>query len=198
MCTRLFPDIIVVPKSTEDVSKIVKVARHFKSPISVRSGGHSYICTILKPEGIHLDLRRLNRIQLTNRYPVEPPGPALILGPGSTWARVQNYVPKDKYTMVHGQCLSVGVGGFLLAGGYNLIGITQRYGTGAMNVLQFTMVDAKGRIIIASENNITSLNPITGRHYQIKENYDLFRSLQIAGSSFGIVTEFHYQIFNEL
>ena len=44
LCDNLFPDIIVEPKSTNDVSGIIKIAQKFKVPISVRSGGHSYIC----------------------------------------------------------------------------------------------------------------------------------------------------------
>ena len=44
LCWYMRPDVVVVPKSTEDVSKIIKICRHYKVPISVRSGGHSYIC----------------------------------------------------------------------------------------------------------------------------------------------------------
>ena len=44
LCDNLFPDVIVEPKSTYDVSEIIKIARNVNVPISVRSGGHSYIC----------------------------------------------------------------------------------------------------------------------------------------------------------
>ena len=53
MCKYIYPDLVVVPKSTEDVSKIVKVAYHYHTPISVRSGGHSYTCQSIKPGNIH-------------------------------------------------------------------------------------------------------------------------------------------------
>jgi hypothetical protein len=49
MCKYIYPDLVVVPKSTEDVSKIIKVANHYNTPISVRSGGHSYTCQSVKP-----------------------------------------------------------------------------------------------------------------------------------------------------
>ena len=52
MCKYIFPDLVVVPKSTEDVSNIVKTAYHYHIPISVRSGGHSYICQSIKPGNI--------------------------------------------------------------------------------------------------------------------------------------------------
>ena len=52
MCKYMLPDMVVMPKSTEDVSKLVKIAAHYNTPISVRSGGHSYTCQSLKPGNI--------------------------------------------------------------------------------------------------------------------------------------------------
>ena len=49
MCQYIYPDMVVVPKSTKDVSKIIRTASHYGTPISVRSGGHSYICQSVKP-----------------------------------------------------------------------------------------------------------------------------------------------------
>ena len=45
LCNAMFPDLIVVPKTTMDVSKIVQISRHYKVPITVRSGGHSFLCS---------------------------------------------------------------------------------------------------------------------------------------------------------
>ena len=101
---------------------------------------------ILIVEGIHIDMSQINSVKLSNRYPHEKPGPALILGPGSTWGRVLKKFPPERYTMVHGVCTGVGVGGFLLGGGVNYLGTSQRYLSGSSNVLQYTMVDAKGDI----------------------------------------------------
>ena len=53
LCSHIFPDIIVTPHTTEDVSAIVKIARAHNQVISVRSGGHSFTCTSLK-QGKHL------------------------------------------------------------------------------------------------------------------------------------------------
>ena len=49
LCKYIFPDMVVAPKSSEDVSIIVKTARKFNVPISVRSGGHSFLCQSIKP-----------------------------------------------------------------------------------------------------------------------------------------------------
>ena len=173
-CSNISPDLIVVPKSTIDVSTIVKIASRYNIPLSVRSGGHSYICANIKDKGIQIDTRRLNKVQLTSRYPFNPPGPALKLGPGQSWGRVLKIIPPDQYTMIHGACMSVGVGGFLLGGGAQASGTSQRLGFGNFNVLQFTMVDAYGNIIKVSEGNVTVINAETGSQLQIHDKHNLF------------------------
>ena len=95
-------------------------------------------------------MRKLNKVQPTNRQGLDSEfgdGPALNLGPGSTWGRVLKRVPTDKFTMVHGQCLTVGIGGYLLGGGINAVGTTQRIGSGSSNVLQYTLVDGDGFLV---------------------------------------------------
>ena len=92
-------------------------------------------------------MRRMNKVHITTREPFENHGPAAILGPGSTWRRVLKYIPKDRFTMIHGQCTSVGVAGYILGGGVNIMGTSQRYLSAAANVLQYTLVDAEGRIL---------------------------------------------------
>ena len=54
-------------------------------------------------------MRKMNKVQLATRQPFDhcPPGPAAILGPGSTWGRVLKILPRDRFTMVHGQCTEV-------------------------------------------------------------------------------------------
>ena len=48
-CTFIYPDLIAVPKTSNDVSKIISISRYYNVPISVRSGGHSYTCQSIKP-----------------------------------------------------------------------------------------------------------------------------------------------------
>ena len=91
--------------------------------------------------GVHIDMRRMNQIGLIN--------PTLaVLGPGGTWADVLRELPPSKYTLIHGQCKSVGVAGYILGGGVNVVGTSERYGSGASHVERYTMVDAEGRILL--------------------------------------------------
>ena len=48
-CNNIYPDLVAVPKSTKDVSKLVSIARLYNVSISIRSGGHSYVCQSTKP-----------------------------------------------------------------------------------------------------------------------------------------------------
>ena len=55
----------------------------------------------------------------------------------------------------------MGVGGYLLGGGVNVIGTSQRLTSGASNVLQYTMVDAKGdiyKVLVKIEDCFSSFN----------------------------------------
>jgi len=59
LCKDISPDVIVIPSSTMDVSTIVKVTRRYNIPISIRSGGHSYICSNIKQGRSHLNKVRI-------------------------------------------------------------------------------------------------------------------------------------------
>ena len=52
----------------------------------------------------------------------------------------------SRYAYPHGQCRSVGVGGYLLGGGVNWLGTYNKYGYGAESVLQMRAVLASGAI----------------------------------------------------
>ena len=67
---------------------------------------------------------------------VSPTGKALRLGPGNQWGDVLEFAPPSAYSYPHGQCRSVGVGGYLLGGGVNWLGTYNKYGYGAEHVLE--------------------------------------------------------------
>ena len=99
--------------------------------------------------------------------------------------------------MIHGQCTSVGVGGYILGGGVNVVGTSERYGSAADHVERFTMVDAKGRILLVSKGNTSIVDPDSGQAiYQLPLDFGLFEAMGGAGSSYGIVTEFLYRIYS--
>ena len=66
-CNHIKPWAIVRPKDTQDVSTVIKVVRKLNLPISVRSGGHSYICQSTRAGTVQIDLRRLNIVKHVSR-----------------------------------------------------------------------------------------------------------------------------------
>ena len=98
-------------------------------------------------DGIYIDMRSMNKVEYASRQPFEKSGPALRLGPGSTWSRIIEKFPIEKFTYIHGACTGVGVGGFLLGGGFNYGGSSRRLGSGSLNVLEYTLVDANGDVL---------------------------------------------------
>ena len=64
---------------------------------------------------------------------------------------------------MHGQCGSVGVGGYLAKGGINwLNGLGAMFGTGASNVVRHTVVTAAGDIYNVDEEGMHWVDMDTG------------------------------------
>ena len=55
-CSHLYPLMIAVPESTEDVSQIILTAQKYNLETSVRSGGHSFVCQGIKQNSLHIDV----------------------------------------------------------------------------------------------------------------------------------------------
>ena len=105
-CRAIYPLLITTPRSTSDVSVLVRTASKYNLEISVRSGGHSYQCLGVKDGSLHIDLRALNKVVILSPHLV-------VIGSGNNFGRILKLVPPEKYTMIHGNSLSVGVGGFI-------------------------------------------------------------------------------------
>jgi len=186
------PAVIVIPRTEEDIAVILKVAQQNGKEVSVRSGGHSYTCTNIKESGVHIDMRQFNTLKMEDTA-LSPTGKALRLGPGRIWGDVLSFAPPTKYSYPHGQCRSVGVGGYLLGGGVNWLGTYNKYGYGAEHVLTMKVVLADSSIALVDSSQTQILSPIPRTIPHTQDN-NLFFALRGAGSSFGIVTEFLYMI----
>merc|ERR1712106_133892 len=188
------PAVIVVPNFDQDVSTIIKATKANNLELSVRSGGHSYTCTNIKEGGVHMDMRSFNKLEMVDTA-LSPTGKALNLGPGRLWGDVLEFAPPEKYSYPHGQCRSVGVGGYLLGGGVNWLGTYNKYGYGAEHVLKMKVVLADGSVAWVDKDKTDIFFPAASiRTISHTESNNLFFALRGAGSSFGVVTEFLYMI----
>ena len=76
-----------------------------------------------------MDMRAFTKLEMEDTDS-SPTGKALRLGPGNKWGDVLEFAPPSQYSYPHGQCRSVGVGGYLLGGGVNWLGTYNKYGYG--------------------------------------------------------------------
>merc|ERR1719206_151759 len=188
------PAVIVVPNFDQDVSFIIRATKANNMELSIRSGGHSYTCTNIKEGGVHMDMRSFNKMEMVDTT-LSPTGKALKLGPGRIWGDVLEFAPPERYSYPHGQCRSVGVGGYLLGGGVNWLGTYNMYGYGAEHILKMKVVLSDGSVAWVDKDKTEIFYPADSVRTVIhtQEN-NLFFALRGAGSSFGVVTEFLYII----
>ena len=203
---------VVRPRNALEVSEVVRMARRLGIPVSVRSGGHSYTCNSIKPGSVHLDMRSMNKIEIIENNlddsPAEEERFLLRTGTGNTMKQLLKYTGED-FSFVHGECHSVGVGGFFLHGGAHAGILTEKYGFGNESIREIEMVTADGSFLHFREKRwrrdvrgymdyhrepveVTRNGElVTGREWS-----DLWDAMRVAGSSFGVVTTLTVQLFD--
>jgi D-lactate dehydrogenase (cytochrome) len=136
-----YPDLVVFPESTEEVSRILKLAHENNIPIVPYTGGTSleghFIAT---RRGIVIDLSRLNKIIELHKEDLD-----IIVQPAVCWEDLSDYL--EPYGLLFGPDPGPGacIGGMC---GTSCSGTNAaRYGTMRENVISLTVVLADGKII---------------------------------------------------
>ena len=93
-------------------------------------------------------MRALNKVVRLSDHMV-------AIGSGNNFGRILKIVPPEKYTMIHGNSLTVGVGGFIQGVGVNTMGMSTRHGFAGDHVLRYKMVLADGSIALVTKVNTT-------------------------------------------
>ncbi|KAL8733402.1 MAG: hypothetical protein Q9181_003610 [Wetmoreana brouardii] len=157
------PSCVLLPGTTAEVAKALKILNFFKTKFSVRSGGHSPNpgWSSVGEEGILIDLRRINQFSINSDKSV------VSLGPGLRWGDVYNALDSYGVSVVGGRIPQVGVGGLILGGGF--FHFSGEYGLAADNAKNFEVVLADGTITDANA----------------EKNSDLFWALKGGGPNFG-------------
>ncbi|MES2697918.1 MAG: FAD-binding oxidoreductase [Verrucomicrobiota bacterium] len=160
----------------KSVCEIVKFCQKQNLRLTAKSGGHSAAGYCLNTNGVVLDLRRFNKTQL------DPATGILTLGAGCRWRQVYDFLETGESGLipVGGGCPGVGVGGFLLGGGYSFL--SRSYGLGCDNMKSVTIVDKDGMVHKATKK-------AESQHLR-----DLFwASCGGGGGNFGVAVEFEVE-----
>ena len=166
-----FPAAIARPTDRGEVAGLVRQARAQGQRVAVKSGGHNWRGACLRDEGLLLDLGALTRVD------VEPERRMASVEPGATHKVLADAIVPHGLGFPIGHCQTVGLGGYLLAGGYGWNPRT--WGPAVWSVTAVDVVTPGGDELEVDDS----------RHS------DLFWAARGAASGFpGFVTRFHLEL----
>ncbi|MGV3346721.1 FAD-binding protein [Enterobacteriaceae bacterium LUAb1] len=169
--TQFKPKYIVKPQSSDEVSRIINIAReNGVNKINIRGGGHSFEGNGMGGEnadGLVIKTERLRSIK------VNVDKKTAIVGTGAMLGQVVNETWKAGNLMIPtGICVSVGLGGQIGCGGYGMF--NRKLGIASDHVESIEIVTSDGQV----------------RNASAEENADLFWAALGSGTgSFGVITK---------
>ena len=134
----LVPAYVVQPRSAQDVALALQFAGQRSLPLTVKCGGHSAAGYSLNSGGLVLDLSLMKAMHLDRDAEL------VRVELGARWTDVYDFL-FDSHTgliPVGGGCLTVGLAGFLLGGGYSFT--SRSYGLGSDNMVSLDLVTPDG------------------------------------------------------
>jgi FAD/FMN-containing dehydrogenase len=164
------PRLVARCSSPDDVIAALAFAREHDMPIAVRAGGHSVAGMSLVEDGLVLDLRGMNDIEVDAERRIAR------VGGGAIWADVDRATQEHGLATTGGRVSTTGVAGLTLGGGSGWL--ERKHGLAADNLVAAELVTAYGRIVRASED----------------EHPDLLWALRGGGGNFGVVTALEFRL----
>lgn len=163
-----YPDVVVQAGSEQDVVNAVRMAKREGLRVAIRSGGHSWAANFLRDGGMLLDLGRMQE------WSINIPLKTAWVRPGVIGADLNRALNSHGLFFPTGHCMSVGLGGFLLQGGFGWN--SRLWGPACASVTAIDVVTAEGELVRANAT----------------QNSELYWAARGAGPGFfGVVTRFH-------
>ena len=164
------PALIARCTSADDVATAINFAREQDLPLSIYGGGHGVTGAAVLDDGICVDLRTLNRID------VDPEQRIARIEGGARWGAIDAATQEHGLAVTGGRMSDTGIGGLAVGSGSGWL--ERKFGFTCDNLVKAEVVTADGRQVVASED----------------ENPDLFWGLRGGGGNFGVVTAFHLRV----
>lgn len=170
----LKPNAIIFCESTQDVVDVVKVANEKNLEVRIRSGRHHYEGFSSGDDIFVIDVSKMKDISIDEEKKI------VSVGAGVQNKEAYDAINSKGYPFPGGGCPTVGVVGYTLGGGW---GYSARlFGLGCDTLLEAEIVNSKGEVIVANENN----------------NSDIFWAIRGAGAgNFGVVTSMTYRLLDK-
>ena len=163
------PDVVVVPRSADDVVAAVQWAGERDLPVSVQATGHGAVLPIT--EGVLVSTRGLDTMT------IDPARRTARVGAGVKWRRVIDAAAEHGLAGLCGSTSDVGVVGYTLGGGLPLLG--RAYGFSSDHVRSFDVVTGDGQ----------------AHHVETGDGSELDWALRGGKGNVGLVTEMEIDLF---
>jgi FAD/FMN-containing dehydrogenase len=158
------PAAIVRPADTDDVARVIALARETGLELAVRSGGHSVPGHSTTEGGIVLDLRDLNGLE------IDLDSRTAWAETGLTTGRYTAAAAEHGLATPFGDTGSVGIGGLTLGGGVGYL--VRKHGLTIDSLLAADVVTADGALL----------------RVDAESHPDLFWAIRGGGGNFGVAT----------
>ncbi|OJZ80650.1 hypothetical protein ASPFODRAFT_212404 [Aspergillus luchuensis CBS 106.47] len=161
------PLAIVQPQSPADVAALVKFAKSHAVPFTVRSGGHNLEGRSVVDGALLIDLRALTAVTIA------PDRQSATVQGGILQGELASILWEEGLCTPTGSIPTVGYVGWATYGGYGPF--SSHWGLGVDQIVEATVVDANGEIIVADEC--------------------LLRGIRGAGGIFGIIVDVTIRVY---
>jgi FAD/FMN-containing dehydrogenase len=164
------PAAIARVASSDDVAKVIGVARESGLELAVRGGGHSVAGYGTSEGGIVIDLAGLRELE------IDAKSRTAWANAGLTTGEYTNAAAAHGLATPFGDTASVGIAGLTVAGGMGFL--ARKHGLTIDNLLAAEVVTADGRVV----------------HTDADTEADLFWAIRGGGGNFGVVTRFQFRL----
>ncbi|KAF4513234.1 hypothetical protein G6O67_000532 [Ophiocordyceps sinensis] len=173
-------------EKAEHIQAAVRFAATHDLRLVIKNSGHCFLGRSTAPESLQISTNKMKSMTFTDRFlPVGGPrggphhGSAVTIGAGVNLKELYTAAAGRNLTLVAGMAHTVGAaGGYIQGGGHSPLGNWK--GMGSDNALEFTLVNAKGDVVVANDH----------------QNQDLFWALRGGGGgTFGVVVSVSVRTF---